>query len=455
MDTDILEYCGLKRHEPNHERLYTNRRPSEERRKSGGGGLPLFRAVLLVIVLLWSPRIVNVSHAQDFDEYFTEQTLRIDYIFAGDARQQNIFVDRLNVVPGWYGKHRRLAELPFEGNGQITVRSHKTGQTLYRNSFSTLFQEWLTYEEATSVSRSFENVFLVPMPKDTVDITVDLRNNRREITASLTHTVVPTDILIRHIGESGVTPYVTLQAAADSERCIHIAYIAEGYTADEMPLFIADAETATEALFRHEPFKSRRDRFTITAVKAVSAESGTSEPGNGLWRNTALGSHFDTFYSERYLTTLNLKDLHDLLAGTPYEHIIVLVNTDKYGGGGILNSYNLSMTHHEKFCPVVVHEFGHSFAGLADEYAYENEPIPMYPHDVEPWEANITTLVDFDSKWKDLTDELYEGAGYSLNGVYRAAEDCRMRTNECPEFCIVCRRAIERLIDFYTGENDD
>lgn len=450
MDIDILEYNGMKRHEQDHERPYIKRLLSEEQRKMDGGGLSLAGAIILAILSLCSPRIVTVSHAQDFDKHFTEQTLRIDYIFAGDARQQSIFVDRLSVIPGWYGKHRRLAELPVEGNGQITVRSHKTGETLYRNSFSTLFQEWLTYEEAASVSRSFENVFLVPMPKDTVDITVDLRNNRREITASLTHTVIPTDILIRHISENGVTPYVTLQAATDSDRCIHIAYIAEGYTADEMPLFIADAEAATEALFSHEPFKSKRDRFNITAVKAVSAESGTSEPGNGLWRNTALGSHFDTFYSERYLTTLNLKTLHDLLAGTPYEHIIVLVNTEKYGGGGILNSYNLAMTHHEKFRPVVVHEFGHSFAGLADEYAYENEPIPMYPPDVEPWEANITTLVDFGGKWGDLTDELHEGAGYSLKGVYRAAEDCRMRTNECPEFCIVCRRAIERLIDFYT-----
>ena len=115
-----------------------------------------------------------------------------------------------------------------------------------------------------------------------------------------------------------------------------------------------------------------------------------------------MSSHFDTFYSECYLTTLNLKDLHDQLAGIPYEHIIVLVNTPHYGGGGILNSYNLSMAHHRLTRPVVVHEFGHSFAGLADEYGYANEQIPMYPHDVEPWEPNLTTLVHFDEKWKDM-----------------------------------------------------
>lgn len=393
--------------------------------------------------------------AQDFNTYFADKTLRIDYNFSGNAKEQHIAVDELKLSPRWYGKRKRLAELPMEGNGQITVKDHKSGTTIYRNSFSTLFQEWLSYPEAETTSKAFENVFLVPMPKDTVDITIDLRNNRREVVASLTHQVVPSDILIRHIGERNVTPYETLLQAKDTTKCIHIAFLAEGYQQHEMPTFINDAKIAIEALFAHEPFKSMKERFNIVAVKAPSIDSGTSEPGNGIWKQTALSSHFDTFYSDRYLTTLNLKDLHDLLAGTPYEHIIVLVNTEKYGGGGILNSYNLSMTHHPKYRPVVVHEFGHSFAGLADEYAYETEDIPMYPHDIEPWEKNITTKVDFHGKWEDMISKdskagLYEGAGYSLKGVYRAYPDCRMRTNENPEFCDVCKRILQNVIDFYT-----
>ena len=393
--------------------------------------------------------------AQDFNTYFADKTLRIDYNFSGNAKEQHIAVDELKLSPRWYGKRKRLAELPMEGNGQITVKDHKSGTTIYRNSFSTLFQEWLSYPEAETTSKAFENVFLVPMPKDTVDITIDLRNNRREVVASLTHQVVPSDILIRHIGERNVTPYETLLQAKDTTKCIHIAFLAEGYQQHEMPTFINDAKIAIEALFAHEPFKSMKERFNIVAVKAPSIDSGTSEPGNGIWKQTALSSHFDTFYSDRYLTTLNLKDLHNLLAGTPYEHIIVLVNTEKYGGGGILNSYNLSMTHHPKYRPVVVHEFGHSFAGLADEYAYETEDIPMYPHDIEPWEKNITTKVDFHGKWEDMIGKdskagLYEGAGYSLKGVYRAYPDCRMRTNENPEFCDVCKRILQNVIDFYT-----
>ena len=240
-----------------------------------------------------------------------------------------------------------------------------------------------------------------------------------------------------------------------------------------MPAFLNDCRTAMEALFAHEPFKSLRDRFNVVAVKSPSAENGTSIPGKGIWKNTALHSNFDTFYSDRYLTTLHLKTLHNWLAGTPYEHIIVLVNTENYGGGGILNSYNLSMVRHPAFKPVVVHEFGHSFAGLGDEYGYGD--MPMYPHDIEPWEPNLTTLVDLKSKWADMVTKntplptpqpadldkpnakqdkwkigAYEPAGYSKHGVYRAFPDCRMRTNQNPNFCPVCQRAITKLVKFYT-----
>ena len=411
----------------------------------------------------------EVPDVPGFERYFEDRTLRLDYIFAGNAEKQAIYLDKLSVEPRWYGKRQHLSEVPMEGNGQVVVTDYKSGRTIYRNSFSTLFQEWLTYDEAKQTSRSFENVFLVPMPKDSVRITVRLMNNRRETMTEFTHVVDPHDILIRKKGFNHRTPYSTLQQAEDTTRCIRIAYVAEGYTESEMSSFVSDAKAASEALFAHEPFKSMRGRFNIVAVMSPSEESGASEPSEGIWRKTALSSHFDTFYSDRYLTTLNLFDLHDWLAGIPYEHIIVLVNTEKYGGGGILNSYNLAMTKNEFFKPVVVHEFGHSFIGLADEYAYEEEAIPMYPHDVEPWEPNITTLVDFHGKWEHLIGKttpvptppdgntpsqvgVYEGAGYSLKGVYRGVQDCRMRTNQNPEFCIVCRQAIQRVIDFYTKQ---
>lgn len=393
--------------------------------------------------------------AQDFNSWFQDKTLRIDYIFSGNDHEQHIAVDELCQSPRWYGKRQRLAELPMEGNGQITVRDSVSGQVIYRNSFSTLFQEWQSYPEAKTIDKSFENVFLVPMPKRTVKVTLDLRDNRRQICASLTHFVNPKDILIRHIGEKGVNPYVYLQKATDTTRCIRVAYVAEGYTKSEMPKFLEDARRAMGYLFSYEPFKSSRSKFSLVAVESPSVESGVSIPDEGIWKNTAVLSNYDTFYSARYLTTLHLKRLHDVLAGIPYEHIIVLVNTDRYGGGGILNSYELCAAHHPTFRPVVVHEFGHSFAGLADEYAYDTEEVPMYPHDVEPWEQNITTKADFKGKWSNLIGKdpkagFYEGAGYSPKGVYRAYPDCRMRTNEYPEFCPACKQAIQAVIDFYT-----
>lgn len=416
---------------------------------------------IIGLCLLWICIMASTKgYAQEYEKFFCDSTLRLDYIFSGNAETQSISLDKMNRIPRWYGKRNRLSEVPVEGNGTITVRDSKSGKVIYKQSFSTLFQEWLTYDEAKTTTRAFENVIITPMPRNKAEITVELRDNRREVSTSMTHSVDPADILIRHIGEKNITPYEIISKAADKQHCINIAFIAEGYTEAEMTTFMKDAREATDALFSHEPFKTKHDCFNVIAVKAISDESGTSEPKNGIWRKTALSSHFDTFYSDRYLTTLALEDMHDLLAGTPYEHIIVLVNTEKYGGGGILNSYNLSMTHHQMYRPVVVHEFGHSFAGLADEYAYESEDIPMYPLDVEPWEPNITTKVDFGDKWQDMMSQkkgansngigLYEGAGYSLKGVYRPCENCRMRTNTHPEFCPVCQRAILHLISFYT-----
>ena len=391
--------------------------------------------------------------AQRFEDYFEDRTLRLDYTFCGDASHQQIYVDELVSIPRWYGRRHRLAEVPLKGNGDITVRSKADGTVIYRHSFSSLFQEWLSTAESKQTQKSFENVFLVPYPRQPVEITVELRNYHDSVFASMTHAVDPTDILIRKAGERLVTPYITLQQAADTSRCIHVAYVAEGYQQHEMGTFLEDCKIAMEALFSHEPFRQMQDRFNMIAVMSPSAESGVSEPGKGIWRNTALGAHFDTFYSARYLTTLHLKKMNDVLAGTPYEHILVLVNGERYGGGGIYNSYTLTDAHGPSFRPVVVHEFGHSFGGLGDEYPYGDDD-PMYFPDTEPWEPNLTTKCDFNGKWEDLVRDgkagLIEGGGYLTKGVWRGFENCRMRTNEEPEFCLVCQQALIRLINFYT-----
>ncbi|WP_394708148.1 M64 family metallopeptidase [uncultured Bacteroides sp.] len=410
----------------------------------------------ILLLMLCCCFCINVNlKAQSFNDYFINRTLRLDYIFSGTANQQAVSVEALSQLSSWAGRRHHLSELPVDGNGQITINDVKSGTCIYKTSFSTLFQEWLDTDEARNTARGFENTFLVPYPKQPVEISVSFRDKKGNYNTMLKHVVNPGDILIKKLEDTHTTPYTYLQKSGSPEDCIDVAILAEGYTKEEMELFLKDAKIACESLFAHEPFRSMKDRFNIVAVESPSKDSGVSAPKNGIWKNTAFSSHFDSFYSDRYLTSSNLTDIHNSLAGIPYEHIIILANTEQYGGGGIYNSFTLTTAHHEHFRPVVVHEFGHSFAGLADEYYYDKDLFNgIYPFDVEPWEQNITTRVNFPAKWKDMvekgTAKLVEGGGYSSKNIYRGAEDCRMKTNTCACFCPVCQRAIKRMIDFYT-----
>ena len=421
----------------------------------------LFTFVFITLFIMALP-------AQDFNTHFEDRTLRLDYIFHGNAAQQSVSVDGLASLPQWAGRRKHLSELPLEGNGQIILRDVESMEVLYKTSFSTLFQEWLETEEAQTVTRGFENTFLVPFPKKKVEVEVVLFSYSREIQATLKHVVDPADILIQQKGQTHITPYRYIYQAGDPKDCIDVAILAEGYTAEEMETFYKDAEIAVESILSHEPFSTQKDCFNFVAVGSESNDSGVSIPRLKDWKVTAFGSHFSTFYSDRYLTTTRMKTIHDVLAGIPYEHIIILANTEEYGGGGIYNSLTLTAAHHPSFRPVVVHEFGHSYGGLADEYFYDDDVMTdTYPLHVEPWEPNVTTLVNFEAKWKHLipagtpmptsVDDrdkyaigLYEGGAYSKKGIYRGAFNCRMRTNHHPAFCPVCQDAIKNITDFYT-----
>ena len=386
------------------------------------------------------------SYAQNFADFFQDKTLRVDYIFTGDANRQAIYLDELSQLPSWAGRQHHLSELPLAGNGQIIVKDVATGQCIYKTSFSSLFQEWLSTDEARTTAKGFENTFLLPFPKKTVEVEITLYSPRKDVMANFKHIVSPEDILIHKRGTSHVTPHRYMLQSGSEKDCIDVAILAEGYTEKEMDVFYQDAQRTCESLFSHEPFRSMTQTFNIVAVASPSTDSGVSVPR---------------------LTTSRVKSIHNALAGIPYEHIIILANTDVYGGGGIYNSYTLTTAHHPMFKPVVVHEFGHSFGGLADEYFYEDDTMTdTYPLDVEPWEQNITTRVNFASKWEDMLPPhipvptpvaqqknypvgVYEGGGYSFKGIYRPAYNCRMKTNEHPEFCPVCQRAIRRIIEFY------
>ncbi len=470
--------------------------------------IALFFASVKVVCAGASVATLSIENSAQLDYVNQDYTLRLDYVFSGDARHTEISLAKMGRLEGWWGRNVNTDRLHLRGNGIITLTDSATRKVLYTNSFSTLFSEWQSTPEALTTRKAFENVFLVPMPAAKAYITVELIDKSDNLTASFTHLVNPADILIRPI----TSPYTPdrcryMHKGGDSRNVIDVAIVGEGYTKDELDIFYRDAKQTTDEILSYEPFKSLADRFNFIAVPVESKESGVSIPLKNEWKQTAFSSHFSTFYSDRYLTTLNLFDLHDALAAVPYEHIIILANTDNYGGGGILNSYVLTAAHNRWAMPVVVHEFGHSFAGLADEYFYD-DGTDQYDLTKEPWEQNITTLVNFESKWYDLLSQeletssengkgkakskerrknkqpkigtgdyygievvtkadqalpayktlveadykvgLYEGGGYLSKGIYRPYPTCRMRDNSYPLFCPVCVRAITRMIEYYT-----
>lgn len=422
----------------------------------------------VIIALIAAVVGLHATASDDFGKNFADSTLRLDYIIGGNAASTRLMLQRASKRPQWAGRRHNLDRLPQAGSGTVTVTDAASGDTIYRHSFSNLYSEWLSTPEAQTTSRAFEATFLLPLPQRQARVTVDLYDGRNERMASNTHTYSPQDILV--VGRKPLRPAPThyLHKGADPARAIDIAILAEGYTPAEMAGFYADAQRAVDAIMSYEPYKSRPQDFNFVAVGTPSADSGVSVPREGGWKNTAFASGFDTFYSDRYLTSERLFDMHDAAAHVPYEHLIILANTDTYGGGGIYNNYMLAAAHNARSIPVIVHEFGHSFGGLGDEYFYEDDGMEeSYPLDVEPREPNLTTLTDFKSKWADMLAPgtpvptpaadaqqwpvgVYEGGGYRFHGVYRPADRCRMRDNDWPAFCPVCTRALNRVIDFYT-----
>ena len=431
----------------------------------------MLRSIFLTIAFTLSLPLFKTSAAgSDFNRHFADSTLRLDYIFGGDSAATTIMLANISKTDGWAGRRHNLSTVPLQGNGQISLISQTSGDTLYTNSFSTLYQEWLATPESSQRKRAFENTFLVPLPHTPVNVEVKLFDCRHNTVSQTLHPLDPSDNLISDLSKHTPSPHRYIHQSSTPDKAIDVAILAEGYTEAEADRFYSAAQTAVESILSHAPFSSHADNFNFIAVAAPSKDSGVSIPRLNEWKETACGSNFGTFYFDRYLTTSNLFDVHDRLVNLPYEHIIILANTDEYGGGGIYNLYTLTTAGHPLFRPVVVHEFGHSFGGLADEYFYDDDdPMEnLYPDGVEPWEQNLTTLTAFDTKWADMISDsipvptpeadahkfpvgIYQGGGYRSKGVYRPAYECRMRNNTCPSFCPVCIRAISRIIDFNLG----
>jgi len=402
-----------------------------------------------------------------FNKYFKNASLRFDYIHSGTDKTETISKEMFKYEPYWGGTKTNLIS-PFDyGKYKIVVIDSASSKEIYSNGYSTLFMEWQSTAEAKKINRAFYESVIMPFPKRTVKIEIRSIDFNQKWTTIYSEYLNPKKDYFINRDKIPAYPVTQINGNKPSDKALDIVIIPEGYTEEELEKFYIDAKRMTKYLLEVSPFKENSENINVRLVMAPSVESGTDIPGAGIWKNTILNSNFYTFNSERYLTTSDIKSLRDLASTTYYDQIYVLVNTEKYGGGGIYNFYNLCTADNKFSKEVFTHEFGHGLAWLADEYYYDDEMSEFYDKSLEPREANITTLVNFDKKWKkklpkntkipSIVDPkhpnrigVYEGAGYTSKGVYRAYQNCKMKSNSTNEFCEVCKKALSDMMDYYT-----
>jgi len=421
------------------------------------------KKIILPFLLL----VISFHASASFDDWFINKTLRIDYYHTGNSRNEQYSIDQVKAEPYWGGSRKTLIDTLNYGEYYFKAFDVITNKLIYSHGYCALFDEWQFTEEAKHTSRTFTETAVMPFPKNDVRIELYSRNFMGVYEKKFEYTVEVKNYFISDEKQM-VFPVYDALISGDPANKIDIVILPEGYTAAEMDRFKADCDKFAAGLFTLEPYTKNRDKFNIHAVLAPSAESGTDIPADKVWKNTILSSSFYTFNSERYLMTTDNKSVRNLAANAPYDQIYILVNTTKYGGGAIYNFYSTSVNSNASSAKIFVHEFGHGFAALADEYDDGSTSFnDMYPLNLEPWEPNITTLVKFESKWKGMLPAttpvptpiennialplgVYEGAGYVAKGVYRPSPDCLMRTFKGDKFCPVCEAAIQKMLDFYT-----
>lgn len=345
------------------------------------------------------------AQAVRFDEHFTDRTMRIDYYHAGDAAGESATLDRVYEQGPWAGSLTHLLD-PFKvGRYLVTIADAASGALLFSRGFDSYFGEYKTSGPALAgVKRTYHESALVPFPKKKVRFTLEAKDRKNILHPVFSCEIDPSaDSIVRETPAPGVKVF-ELVKSGDLHTKVDVAFVAEGYTAAEEGKVKADLDRFVEVLLGHEPYASRRDAFNIYGVFKPSAESGTDEPSHGRYRATAVGTSFDSLGSERYLLTEDNRSLHDIAAAVPYDTLFIMVNQSRYGGGGIYNFFCTFTVDNQWHEYLFLHEFGHSFAGLADEYYTSDVAYnEFYPSGVEPAEANITALCDRASlKWKAL-----------------------------------------------------
>lgn len=420
-----------------------------------------------IFVLLLGMLTVSKLFGADYSTYFTTESMRVDYSRSGDAEHDKCFLIEIKKEPFWGGSITHLIDTYKYGKYFFEIYDVASGALLYSRGFSTLYGEWQTTAEADSISKAFYESITFPFPKQPIRLQMYKRSfHDGGFEPQMELYINPQEYAINPQLSHTYPVYQALDNGSAASK-VDIVILPEGYTAEQMPDFKADCDKFVQEMFRYQPYSQYKDKFNVYGVLAPSAQSGTDIPADSVWRQTLLNTRFYTFGSERYCMTTDYKSVRDVAANAPYDQIYILVNSKKYGGGAILNYYNVSVNSNKMAGLIFIHELGHGFAGLADEYydsstSYEG----FYNPAVEPWEPNITTLVDFDHKWKHLLAKntpiptpttvtwqgkmgVYEGGGYVAKGIYRPRQDCLMKTFKGTTFCDACQEAIIKMIKFY------
>jgi hypothetical protein len=418
----------------------------------------------LVLFLLMIP--VQMGWAQSYDQYFTQSTMRVDYFHHGTALDETISLDSVVKEGKWPGSRTHLTDSPDQGKYRFVVLDDASGTAIFEGGYATLFGEWQTTGEAKTMNRTFHESVRFPHPKEKVKLQIHSREPSGKMKLVFELTVDPRSHRSRKWMPQKAVETVTMHQSGAPATTLDVVILADGYTRDQAEKARRDLKRYSDIFLASEPFAGYSRRISVRGVIRHTDYSGPNEPRKGRFGNSPLGTSFNTFDSARYLTTLENRELRDLSAHVPYDAIFIMVNSSRYGGAGIYNFFSIFVSDNEYDEYVFVHEFGHGFAGLADEYytssvAYSD----FYPRGVEPAEPNITALLDGADglKWKDQVAPgvpvptppeagymesvgAFEGAGYSAKGLYRPAFDCKMKSKRHQDFCPVCARAVEKTI---------
>jgi hypothetical protein len=472
----------------------------------------------VALFLAFSTLCVLTGTSQDtslFRRYFGEKTLRVDYYHTGTKGQETISLDRIYEEGSWPGSRINLIDTLNLGEYLFKVYDLATNVLLFSRGYSSMFNEWQSTDEAnTGIFRTFSETVRFPLPKNKIQLTISRRDKQMVFHEIFSTVIDPnSDFAINREKRTPEFKAVPLFTNGPSEEKVDVLVLGDGYTREDLEKFRKDAKHFTEVLFSTSPFRDRKKDFNVWSIEVESKESGIDKPDKNIWKRNELGTTYNTFGTPRYVLTDENRRLRDIAAAAPYDFITILVNDDRYGGGGIYNLYATCYTKVDRpgmewqMDYVYVHEFGHSFGGLGDEY-YSSQVAytDFYQKGVEPWEPNLTALVDKENlKWRHLLERgiplptpwekaeydslererskldrlapdyyekrepliqqerrilettkyagkvgAFEGAGYISQGMYRPSVDCRMFTLSLVGFDAVCTAAIERMIDFYS-----